>query len=332
MFQINKKGELYTPKYKTDLLNLDVLLNGGFPKGRVIGIGAEWGVGKTTLLIQACGNIIEKYDKKVYYIDVEGGATYDLFNSMGYAELLYNPNTNPNGKFIVITTETIENITKIINRVSKEDDTGIIVIDSATQVISEKQTKMDDLGASKKHIGYAARMWSRVAKPIVAVMKKTNACLVLVHQARTDISGFKPRVVASGGNALKHIASAELWGKRKKWIDNVFSTTTYKSKAIGAYVEFTTNKNRLCNPFTKVNIPIFFGRGVSNLWMFKEWLENNSFENEDGKEIPYLKDSNSWFQFNLPFLDKKVHGINKLYDLMHEHFKKIKSFIEEKRN
>ena len=53
-------GTIKTSRYETGIIMFDLLLNGGLPKGRAIAIGAEPGVGKTTLLIQACGNIVEK--------------------------------------------------------------------------------------------------------------------------------------------------------------------------------------------------------------------------------------------------------------------------------
>ena len=324
----NEDGTVITPKYRTGILNLDILLNGGFPIGRIIGIGAEWGVGKTTLLIQACGNIIERYNKNVYYIDVEGGATYDLFESMGYAELLYNAKTNPTGRFYLINVETLQDVSKIIHRVTREDDTALIVIDSVTQVLDASVLEDEELGSSKKNIGYDARMWSKVAKPYSAVLKKSKACLILVQQARRDISGFKPRIVASGGNAIKHMTSSSIFGTRDTWIEDMFRTTTYRKGSIGAYVDFTTTKNRLKMPYKSIKIPILFGRGASNLWMAKEWLNSHGYVDKETKQvIPFLKSSVSWHQFNLPFLNEKVQGNIVLYETIEHSLDKILEYI-----
>ena len=57
-------------KYSTGINSVDQLLNGGLPKGHIVGFGAEYGVGKTTLLLQICGNIIREYGHEIY---PEGG-------------------------------------------------------------------------------------------------------------------------------------------------------------------------------------------------------------------------------------------------------------------
>lgn len=323
-------GSIKTPRYETGIIMFDILLNGGFPRGKVLGIGAEWGVGKTTLLIQACGNIVEKYDKKVYYIDVEGGATYELFEAMGYANLLYDPKTNPDGKFFLLSVETIQDISRIIKKVSEDEDTAIIVIDSDTSVVDGLALEEEDLGMSNKAIGVDARMWSKAAKPIMATIKKSNACLIIVHQARVDLSGFMPRIVSTGGNAAKHMASAEIWGKRKGWIAEGNIITKDKKEAIGAYVSLNTEKNRLTKPFSSVMIPIFFGKGVSNTWAYKEWLETHSTtDNATGEVIPIIKKKGAWYEISLPSSVYRAHGDGEVWKIILDNFEEIKKYVEE---
>ena len=322
-------GTIKTERYETDILMLDILLNGGLPKGRAIGFGAEWGVGKTTMLIQACGNIVEKYDKKVYYIDVEGGATYELFEAMGYADLLYDPETNPDGKFYLLSIETIQDIAKIIKQVSMDPDTAVIVIDSDTHVVDGLALEEDDLGTSNKAVGVDARMWSKAAKPIGAVIKKSNACLVIVHQARVDISGFRPRITSTGGNAIKHLATVEVWGKRKSWIGEGNALVKDKKEAIGAYVSLNTEKNRLAKPFSSVMVPVFFGKGVSNLWAYKEWLETSSYTDDvTGEVTPYIKKKGSWYEINLPSGSEKVQGDAAVWQVLLDKVDEVKDIVD----
>jgi len=326
------QGNIKTQKYKTNILPLDTLLNGGFPQGRVIGLGAEWGVGKTTALIQACSNIIDTYNKRIYYIDIEGGATYELFEAMGCAHHIWDAEENPEGMLYLINVTTIQMIAKITKQVCTDDNTAVIVYDSDTQVVDQLDLDKDDLGTSNNAIGARARMWSKAAGPLLAVVKMSHACLVIVHQARMDLTGFRPRIVASGGNAIKHMASAEIWGKRKAWIgeDNV-TEKVKKEDAIGALVEFSTTKNRLGLPFRKVMFPIFFGKGVSNLWVYKDWLIANEWlDKASGELIPYIKVSGSWFQIELPgIVSQKVQGGDKVNDFIKQYAEEIGKIIEE---
>ena len=81
-------------------------------------------------------------------------------------------------------------------------------------------------------------------------------------------------------------------------------------------------------PHVHVSIPIFFGKGVSNVWMAKEWLSNNSFYDEIlKKDVPYLISKVAWHDINLPFLKEKVKGNTALTDLIRQNLDQIRDFI-----
>lgn len=328
----NPDGTIKTAKYRTGILLLDELLNGGFPHGRVLGLGAEWGVGKTTMLLQAGAHIIETYDKTVYYFDVEGGATYDLFEAMGIAHHLYDEDDNPDGKFRLINVTTIQDIARITKVICQDPDTAMIVIDSDTMVVDQNDMDADDLGTADRAIGKSARMWSTAARPLMAKVKDSEACMIIVHQARLDLSGFMPKVVASGGNATKHMATAEIWGKRKAWIgEGNVTDKVRQSEAIGAYVEFSTNKNRLSKPFKKIMLPVIFGKGVDNLWAYKEWLEETEWANpETGEITPHIKKNGSWYTINIPgIIDDKVQGDASVWELLLNNVDAVSDYVKQ---
>jgi len=326
-------GSIMTERYKTYINLFDMFLNGGLPRGRIITIGAEEGVGKTTLLIQALGNIVENSDKKVYYMDIEGGAYYELFEAMGYAYLLYDPDDNPNGRLYLLNLTTIQEVAAVIKKVAADPNTAAIVIDSDTDVVDGNALEEEDLGTSNKAAASNARMWSKSIGLIKAIIKGSNACLIMVHQARIDLSGFMPKVVATGGRAIKHATSVEIWGKRKGWIMEDFSISKAakdRENAIGASVLFTTYKNRLSKPFMSVSIPIFFGKGVSNKWAYKEWLEENEWIDEVTAEvIPFIQKKGSWFNLSLPNgIKKKVQGDSKVWEFVNENYEYIKEYVD----
>jgi RecA/RadA recombinase len=323
-------GTIKTARYETGIIMFDLLLNGGLPKGRTISLGAEPGVGKTTLLIQACGNIVEKYDKKAYYLDVEGGATYELFESMGFAGLLYHPKQNPEGKLYLLSVKTIQDIARIIKQVIVDSDTAVIVIDSDTQVTDQLDLEDEVLGTGKNAVGGNARMWSKASRPLNALISSSDATLLIVHQARVNLSGFMPKIEAAGGNALKHLTSVEVWGKRKAWIGegNLFVKT--RAEAIGAYVKLTTEKNRLTKPFATVEVPIFFGRGVSNKWAYKEWLESHTCSDQLTGEIQKVlnKAGAGYYTLTLPSGIYKCRGDEEMWKLVDDHIDEIIDYVK----
>lgn len=323
-------GSIKTARYETGIIMLDLLLNGGLPRGRAVAIGAEWGVGKTTMLIHACANIVKMYDKKVYYIDAEGGATYELWEAMGVAGLLYDPENNPDGKIYLLGINTIQDIAAVIKKVIFDPETAVIVIDSDTQVADQLAIDDEILGTGKNDAGSNARMWSKVSRTLNAIVSKSDVSLVIVHQARVDLSDFRPRVVASGGNALKHLVSVEVWGKRISYIGegNVF--THKKSEAIGSYVRLTTEKNRLTKPFANVYIPIIFGRGVANKWAYKEWLENHTYEDKITGEVRNVLDKAGagWYTLTLPSGQHKCRGDKEIWEIIDANLPEIKEYVD----
>lgn len=324
-------GTIKTSRYETGIIMFDLLLNGGLPKGRAIAIGAEPGVGKTTLLIQACGNIVEKYDKKAYYLDVEGGATYELFEAMGFANLLYHPTTNPDGKMYLLSVKTIQDISRIIKQVSADPETAAIVIDSDTQVTDQLAIDDEILGTGNNAVGSNARMWSKASRPLSAIISNSTASLLVVHQARVNLTGFRPKIESAGGNALKHLVSVEVWGKRKAWIGPGNVWVKKRQEAIGSYVKLTTEKNRLTKPFATVELPIFFGRGVSNKWAYKQWLEEHEIvDNATGEVLKVLdKAGAGYYTLTLPSGPYKCRGDEDMWKLIDEHYEEIVTYVED---
>ncbi len=324
-------GTIKTPRYETGIILLDTLLAGGFPQGKAIGIAGEKGAGKTTILIQASANIINKYpESRVYYIDVEGGATYEMFESMGFSNLIYNKTTNKNGRLHLISAETIQQIAKIIKQVSQDDNTALIIIDSDTMVTDSKDLESDDLGTSNKAVGKNARMWSENSRAINATIKHSNATLIIVHQARVNLSAFIATTEAAGGNALKHIVSAEIWCKRKYWIDE-YGKKVKKKEAKGTYLNVSTNKNRLTIPLVAVEFPLYFGRGVSNIDAYKVWLEQHTIvEPTTGEIKPMLvKRGAGYYTIILPSGEYKCQGDEDLGKLMIDNLEEIKSVVNK---
>lgn len=326
--EIMEDGSIRTARWLTGINSLDLLLNGGFPQGHTIAFGAEPGVGKTTTLIQALGNIVEKYDKKCYYLDVEGGATYELIYDMGYSNLLWHPETNPNGKFYLLSIDTIQQLARILKQVTADPDTAVVVLDSDTNVIDQTNLEEDDLGTSNRAAASNARMWSLNGKNLQTVVKNSNITFVLVHQARVDLSGFRPKVSATGGNAAKHMASAEIWGRRKAWIDENFNEVK-QAEARGALIVLSTSKNRLTKPFSSIELPIIFGRGVSNKWSYRKWLEDSNVVNNTTGEVTKALSmkGGGFYTLTLPSGEYKARGDKEVWPLIDEHYDEIVSYV-----
>lgn len=335
-------GNAITPKYKTGIGALDSLMGGGFPQGHAVGFATVEGGGKTTLAIQSGCNIIEEYNKYVYYFDVEGGCSPELFSSMGLVQHLYDPELNPTGKFIVMSVKTVQEIVKLLKFVIAYESTALVVIDSTTLTADELQLDDELLGTGKNSVGAHARMWSNASRQINALMPTTKASLLLIHQARENLSGFHVKTEAARGRGLKHLVSIDIFGTVGKFIDEngndqAKGTFIKREDAKGAVLNLTTTKNRMTRPYQKVSLPLFYGRGASNRWAYAEWLQTHMMIDKltgevmldtKGEPVYMLNKSGSWFDFYLPSGHQKVQGMANVNVLIDEHIEEILEYIE----
>lgn len=328
-------GTIVLPRWETGIITLDALLGGGFPKGKIVGFGAEEGVGKTTILLHSSLNIIEKYNKKVLYLDVEGGATYDMMEGVGILPHLYSK-TNPDGLFYLLSLESIQDINTVIQAVVKDEEVALVVLDSTSNVIDEVSLDADFMGADKNAVGADARMWSANFKKINAQIKRSNACLVLVHQARNNLSGFHVTMGPSGGKAARHVASIEIWGMKREYIGEGDVTkdktgaTIKRGDAIGARIQLTTTKNRLGLPFRAVDAFLYFGKGISNKWAYRDLLTTMQIvDGTTGEARPVLM-SGGWPSLQLPsglYKGTDYRGNEGTWKLMEDHWDEIIEYV-----
>lgn len=331
--EVNRRedGSVITPRYETGILPLDALLNGGLPKGHMIGLSSEEGGGKSTLMAQAAGNIIEKYGKRVYYFDVEGGLTPELLGSMGYGEHLYHPDHNPEGQLFVLRATYIQEIAEVLPEILDDPDTALVVIDSTTMTDDRRQAEDEALGLNKNSVGSHARMWSEASRRFSNLIAGTNVTMVLIHQAREDLSNFFVQTVASRGRALKHAVSVDIWGTIGKYLDIEGNEVKGRRDADGVILRLTTTKNRLTAPHRQVIAPLFFGRGVSNKWAYRAWLENHDVVDEVTGEVTKALEikGGGYATLNLPSGQYKLRGAKEINEAVDTHIEEIMKYIED---
>lgn len=340
---LDEDGVMFTPRWSTGIQVLDVLTNGGFPKGKVVTFGAEEGVGKTTIMLQTSMNQIDTYGTKVVYIDVEGSTTFDLVGSVGitYDTYLYHPKQNPKGKFYLFETQTIQDIARICSIAFRDPEVSMVVIDTTTKVIDGNLLEQEDLGTSKNFIGESARLWSAALPKIGALVSKSEATLVLLSQARNDLSGFHVVMKPTGGKAIRHEATIDIWGVRRAYIGegdvlkDKLGANIKRGEAIGAQVQLVTLKNRVGFPFRTVDAYIYYGKGLSNKWAYRQWLEEHTITDEATGEIKPVLRSGAWPSILLPSGEKntingeRARGNEATWALIEENWDEIVQYVDD---
>jgi DNA repair protein RadA/Sms len=168
------KGESHdAPRTMSGLAELDRVTGGGFVRGSVLLIGGDPGIGKSTLLTQACGALAKAGRRVVYVSGEEAVAQVRLrAERLGLADTA-----------VQLAAET--NVEDIIATLSQGAAPDLVVIDSIQtmwtgEVESAPGTVTQVRGSAQSLIRFA---------------KTSGACLILVGHVTKDGQIAGPRVV-----------------------------------------------------------------------------------------------------------------------------------------
>ena len=277
---------------KTNLLPLDIILGGGLKEGSIYEIHSPSGVGKSTIAIQICKNLIKAYDDyNVFYIDADA-ASYELVNRHGIDK-------QPD-RFIYSNINKYEELDELTDTIISNDDLNIklLVIDTITMVTSENyQTKpitniYTDLEESK----YS----TRYLKKYKNLFNAKGITVILLNQERVDISGvqveFCQKVFrAAGAKIIKYAPDTIIRLNEGDAISvNKNIMGNYQEVKIGHKLKITAKKNKRAIPNVTIETPFMFGNGILNhmfmaniLTDHKHVIVGRKSENKEGSETPY---------------------------------------------
>ncbi|PPQ39661.1 DNA replication and repair protein RadA [Rhodoblastus acidophilus] len=161
------------PRVLSGLAELDRVTGGGFVPGSVLLIGGEPGIGKSTLLIQACAMLARKGERVVYISGEEAAAQVRLrAERLGLADAP-----------VELAAET--SVEDIIATLSAGRRPALVVIDSI-------QTMWTDTADATAGTVTQVR---GAAQALIRFAKLSGACVILVGHVTKDGQIAGPRVV-----------------------------------------------------------------------------------------------------------------------------------------
>ena len=265
--QINKKegeGSIYTidskfanlkiPRWSTGIEDLDAIIGGGMPEGRVIEVYGPEASGKTTLLYHLCGLQLLALD-----IPVEGtfdAARAKVFGNKPKQLLVYRAKFGEDA-----LNKTIQFARAGIPLIGIDSVPSLVPKDDAEKVL--KSAERDTI--EEQRIGGTARLLNKYLPMIEEIIETTGTTLLFINQVRDKMNAmmFGDKTDTPGGRKLKHSCSLRVQVARRQWIEipNKDPRNTASNEKVGLVMKFKVTKSKVCNPMGECEVPLFFDRG-----------------------------------------------------------------------
>ena len=272
VFSLGKDNGLKMPRWSTGVEDLDKIIGGGIPCGRIVEIYGAEASGKTSL-----GYHLASLHEIALDIPIEG--TFDSERAKIFG--------NKEKQLIVYRAKYGEDA---LNQAIKFAETGIpiIILDSVPACKPrediDKLKKMAETGTENtERIGGTARLMHRYLPLLEEICERTGTTVILINQVRDKMDAlmFGEKTDTPGGRAPKFYSSIRIQVARKAWIEipNKNPHNTANSEKIGMIMKCKVIKSKVSNPMGECEIPLIFDKGFVSFEEMqeirKERMKNN---------------------------------------------------------
>ena len=235
-------------KVSTGIEDLDAIIGGGIPRGRLTEIYGVESSGKTSLAM----HIASKFEKSVY-INMEDFLEDDRLKMFGLKDdqMIIHDSLN-------FGEEAYELMIKYANA-----GMPLIILDSVPNLISKNV--YEEKNPEKQSRADVARLNSRLLPRLIAPCDKNGTSLIFINQARDDLGGmlFGDPVKTMGGHMLKHLASLRIKMTRKQWLK-------IGNDMMGQITKVVIKKSKVCSPGGIAELPLIFSHGFCKVEEIKK--------------------------------------------------------------
>lgn len=255
IYSIGSEGaNLQIKRWSTGIEDLDAIIGGGMPEGRVVEIFGPESSGKTTLLYHLMG-----LHNLCLDIPIEG--TFDaerakVFGNRPKQMLVYRAKYGEDA-----FNKTIQFAKAGIPLIGIDSVPSMVPKDDAEKVL--KSAEKDSI--EEQRIGGTARLMNKYLPTVEEIIEVTGTTLIFVNQVRDKMQAmlFGEKTDTPGGRKLKHACSLRIQVARKSWIEipNKNPHNSATSEKVGLIMKCKVVKSKVCNPMGECEIPLFFDRG-----------------------------------------------------------------------
>lgn len=250
----SKNAVLRIPRWSTGIEDLDHIIGGGIPEGRIIEIFGPESSGKTSLLYHLLARHNIALD-----IPIEG--TFDAERAKVFG--------NKPKQLLVYRARYGE---EAFNKMIRFAQQGIplVGVDSVPSMVPKEDVEKVLKAANKdseeeQRIGGVARLMNKYLPPLEEIMEVTGTTVIFINQVRDKMNAlmFGEKTDTPGGRKLKHACSLRIQVARKAWIEipNKDPKNSAATEKVGLIMKCKVVKSKVCNPMGECEIPLFFDRG-----------------------------------------------------------------------
>ena len=250
----SKNSALKMARWSTKIEDLDNIIGGGMPEGRIIEVFGPESSGKTSL-----GYHLASLHELALYIPIEG--TFDAERAKTFG--------NTPKQMLVYRAKYGE---QAMAKTVKFAELGIplIVIDSVPackpkEDIDKLRKAVKNEDELNNRIGGVARLMHQYLPVLEEICESTGTTIILVNQVRDkmDAMMFGEKTDTPGGRAPKFYSSIRMQVARRAWIEipNKNPMNAAKTEKVGMIMKVKVVESKVCNPMGEAEIPLFFDRG-----------------------------------------------------------------------
>lgn len=272
----------------TGVLGLDRLTGGGWPVGRLTEIASWEGVGKTTLVDQAIGQV-QNMGGIAALIDSEKGRSPLYTQRLGVRTdqlLIGEAKTMDDGFAQVDRFISVQEGFLARAKDPSKVPPLLIVYDS----LGGAATKYELANPDKTQVSEHARLISSYFRRYVLRIANARIAFVFTNHFYRQIDGYGS-LVSFGGKGVRYYTSLRLWLKKIK-------TLEISDRDVGHVVEASLKKTRITAPKDPAEIGLLYGAGFHNAYSLFEWGKVNGRPNIPGHK--WIQQAGSWYHLTLP--------------------------------
>ncbi len=307
---------------KSGSVVLDALLGGGVPRGCFILWSSSSGIGKSTGSLYVCKSYCMQ-GKKVLYIDFEGAVNDNQLEGIGLKEFKYDKKKNPSGTFFIFQAHTFRDAEIFLDTLLTEVD--LVIFDSVTAMLP---SKLREKSVEDVQPGVQARMMSALLLKYKALSVKNGVTWIMINQTRTKIRfiGVSTEEEA-GGLAVKFWSDYRIIMKESRKLTTKELTPSGEvSVPYGSENEIMCIKSRYTRPFIPLPLTVVFGKGVSNVHAYKDFLELKGNIRRTAKK-------GGWYEIRLNDIESKepdvrVNGEEAVFEYIRTNKDKVREMIK----